>query len=182
MTRLRVTTSLLAAMALLMLLTVAASSALADDDRGRGGRGARARLDGYQEAPQTLSTAGHGDFRARINDNSIEFTLRYDGLEGTTTAAHIHLGRPALTGGIIVHFCGTGGRAPCPQSASGPTTVSFTITPADVVGPAGQGIAPGEFAELVRAIRAGATYVNVHSSLYPGGEIRGLVEVDGDRD
>ena len=44
--------------------------------------------------------------------------------------------------------------------------------PADVIGPAGQGIKPGEYAELLRAIRAGATYANVHSSLYPSGEIR----------
>jgi hypothetical protein len=130
----------------------------------------------------TLSTPGRGDFRAKINESSIEFTLRYENIETTTTAAHIHFGRPGLGGGISVHFCGTGGRAPCPQTTTGPATVSFTITPADVVGPAGQGIGPGEFAELVRAIRAGATYVNVHSSLYPSGETRGLVVVDGDHD
>jgi CHRD domain len=44
-----------------------------------------------------------------------------------------------------------------------------------VIGPAGQGIAPGEFAELVAAIRAHATYVNVHTNVRTGGEIRGLV-------
>jgi hypothetical protein len=179
MSRLRVTMSLLAAVALLMLMTLAASSALARDDRGRGS--ARAHLDGYQEVP-TLSTSGRGDFRARINEASIDFMLTYEGLEGTPTMAHIHLGRPAVNGGIIVHFCGSGGRPPCPPTATGRTTVSFTITPADVIGPAGQGIEPGEFAELVRALRAGATYVNVHSSRYGGGEIRGLVEVSGDRD
>jgi hypothetical protein len=41
------------------------------------------------------------------------------------------------------------------------------------VGPAGQGIAAGEFDELVRAIKAGVTYANVHSEMFPGGEIRG---------
>jgi hypothetical protein len=46
------------------------------------------------------------------------------------------------------------------------------------VGPAAQGIAAGEFAELVRAIKAGATYVNVHSSLFPTGEIRGQIKFD----
>ena len=50
-----------------------------------------------------------------------------------------------------------------------------TILPSDVVGPAGQGIAAGEFAELVRAIRNGATYANVHSEMFPGGEIRGNI-------
>ena len=55
-----------------------------------------------------------------------------------------------------------------------------TITPADVIGPAGQGIAPGEFAEVVRAIRNGAVYANVHSTLRPGGEIRGQLRGDDD--
>ena len=31
---------------------------------------------------------------------------------------------------------------------------------------------PGEYAELLRAIRAGVTYANVHSKTYTGGEIR----------
>ncbi|HZB30841.1 MAG TPA: CHRD domain-containing protein [Streptosporangiaceae bacterium] len=51
-------------------------------------------------------------------------------------------------------------------------TVSGTIAPGDVLGPSAQGIAAGEFAELVKAIRAGFAYVNVHSTLYPVGELR----------
>ena len=50
------------------------------------------------------------------------------------------------------------------------------IRPADVIGPAGQGITAGQFDELLQAIRAGATYVNVHSTLYPGGEIRSQID------
>ena len=41
-----------------------------------------------------------------------------------------------------------------------------------MIGPTGQGITAGQFDELLRAIRNNTTYVNVHSSLYPGGEIR----------
>ena len=52
---------------------------------------------------------------------------------------------------------------------------------ADVVGPADQGIDPGEFGELVRAIRAGATYANVHTDKYPGGEIRAQLKRRGGR-
>ena len=44
--------------------------------------------------------------------------------------------------------------------------------------PAKLGIAAGEFAELVRAMRNGATYVNVHSVTYPAGEIRGNIRRD----
>ena len=53
--------------------------------------------------------------------------------------------------------------------------VTGTVTSADVIGPASQGIAPGEFGELVRAMRAGITYVNVHSTMFPAGEIRGQI-------
>jgi hypothetical protein len=56
-------------------------------------------------------------------------------------------------------------------------TVTGMWTPASVVGPAGQGIAPGEWQELIRALRADAVYANVHSQTYPAGEIRDQVDV-----
>ena len=62
----------------------------------------------------------------------------------------------------------------CPGPHDG--VVEGTITPADVIGPTGQGIGPGEYGELLRAISAGATYANVHSSKYTGGEIRAQIE------
>ena len=52
---------------------------------------------------------------------------------------------------------------------------TFTVTGADVIGPAGRGIAPGEFDELIRAMRNGATYVNAHTETYRPGEIRGNI-------
>jgi len=55
------------------------------------------------------------------------------------------------------------------------TSVTGVITPAQVVGPANQGIAAREFDELVQAIRAGATYANVHTTANTGGEIRGQI-------
>jgi len=53
-----------------------------------------------------------------------------------------------------------------------PATVTGTIKAENVVVPAAQGIAPGELGELQRAMRAGVTYANVHSSKFPSGEIR----------
>ena len=72
---------------------------------------------------------------------------------------------------------GPAGTQACPPA---PATVSGTIRPADVIGPAGQGITAGEFDELVDAIRAGMTYANVHTTERPGGEIRAQLELDDD--
>jgi hypothetical protein len=49
-------------------------------------------------------------------------------------------------------------------------------------GAAAQGIAAGDFDELVRALRAGVTYANVHSQARPGGEIRGQLDRRGHQD
>lgn len=90
--------------------------------------------------------------------------------------AHIHFGQHGVNGGVSVFLCQTAtnadptGLAPtCPASGS----VSGLLHTANVIGPAAQGLSAGEFAELVAAIRAGVAYVNVHSSTFPGGEVRG---------
>ena len=52
----------------------------------------------------------------------------------------------------------------------------------DIIGPAGQGITAGEWGELVAAIRSGVTYANVHTTAHPGGEIRGQINDEHDKD
>ena len=141
-----------------------------------------ASLSGYDETPSTLSTTGTGSFTAKITkDNSIEYELTYSGLEGKITQAHIHFGRPGTTGGIAAWLCQTATNLSpvattpfCAGQHAG--TVTGTIRASDVIGPAGQGIAAGEFEELLDAIREGATYANVHSTLRQSGEIRGVIK------
>lgn len=143
--------------------------------RGGGENGTSTRLDGYQETPLSISTHGKGSFEASIGSSVIEYRLTYGGLEGGTVLfSHIHLGQRATTGGVSAFLCGGGGKPACPTPAAGTTaTVQGRIVPADVIGPVGQGIAAGEFDELVAAIKARAAYVNVHTTTYPSGEIRG---------
>ena len=139
-------------------------------------------LTGYEEVP-AVSTVAEGEFHARISNDSsrIDYELKYSDLEGSVTQAHIHFGQKGVNGGISVWLCGNpgpgitppAGTQACPPS---PATITGTLTAADVVGPAGQGIAAGEFAELISAIRAGKTYANVHSTKFPGGEIRSQIE------
>jgi hypothetical protein len=80
-----------------------------------------------------------------------------------------------LNGGVIAFLCGGAGKPLCPESGS----VSGTIIAADIIGPAEQGIAIGEFSEALRAFRTGSVYVNVHTQLFPNGEIRGQVRLKG---
>ncbi len=132
-----------------------------------------ATLNGYMEVP-SISTTARGSFRLEVKPSSLTYRLSFRDLSAAPLFAHIHFARPDVNGAVAAFLCGGGGKPACPASG----TISGTIVPADVVGPAGQGIAPGEFAELVRAIRNGATYANVHSSNFPGGEIRGNIHRD----
>ena len=141
-------------------------------------------LSGYEETPLALSTTGTGEFTARLSndESSIDYELSYSGLEGAVQQAHIHFGSVSQSGGISVFLCtnlgNSPGTQPCPAP---PATITGTITAANVIGPGGQGIAATQFDELVRAMRARSTYVNVHSSLYPGGEIRSQIDLNDER-
>jgi CHRD domain len=138
---------------------------------------------GFDEVP-TLSSPARADFRARLNkeETEIAFSLKYAGFTTPVAQAHIHFGRTAINGGIMVFLCSNLGNGPAGTPACPATegTVTGTLTAAGMVGgAAGQGIAAGEFAEMVDAIRAGATYVNIHTQQFPGGEIRDQVKALG---
>lgn len=138
------------------------------------------KLTGYQEDPSALSTTGTGTLRVQIDDNKQElsYELTFGNLEAPALQSHIHFGNRSQSGGISVFLCTNLGNGPAgtPACPSGGGTVTGTLHPADVIGPAGQGIGAGEFAELVAAIRNGTAYGNVHSQKYPGGEIRGQLD------
>jgi hypothetical protein len=150
-------------------------------------------LTGYEETPAAISTTGNGEFHARIsNDESrIDWELSYSDLQGAVQQSHIHFGRPGTTGGITVFLCtnlgnGPAGTQPCPAP---PATISGTIVAADVspnipatAAARAQGLNTGEIDELIQAIRSGSTYVNVHSTTWPGGEIRSQIDGNSGHD
>ena len=154
----------------------------------------RARLIGFQEVP-SVSTVARGEFQGQISpdDQFIDYELTFSGLQGDVRQSHIHVGQKSVNGGIVIWLCqtsfnpGPAGTQTCPQSG----TIRGTIRASDVVAITGanaaQQIAAGELAEVLAAIRAGVAYTNVHTTLSPGGEIRGQVrasrkERGGDRD
>jgi hypothetical protein len=140
-----------------------------------------ATMSGYQEVP-AISSTGTADFTADVSKDgeSISWQLTYSGLEGDVQQSHIHFGQRSVNGGISVFLCtnlgnGPAGTQACPQSG----TISGTITAADVspnipatLAARNQGIDTGEYDELVRAIGAGKAYANLHTTKWPGGEIR----------
>jgi hypothetical protein len=161
----------------LLVVGLVVTVAVARNGNGNGGKHLSAKLEGFSETP-AVSTAAHGRFKAKIRGSSIEYTLTYRDLEAPVRFAHIHLGQEDVAGGVAAFLCGGGGKPACPQSG----TVTGTINASDVVGPADQGIAAGEIGELIRAIKHGVTYANVHSDKFPAGEIRGQIEHEDDDD
>jgi CHRD domain len=150
------------------------------------GESFQAALTGYEESP-SVSTFANGTFGAFIQDSGtgFQYSLAYFGLQGTVTQGHIHVALPGVNGSIIIWLCQTGtnpdptGLSPqCPQEGS----VTGTITSANVIAgsTASQQLNAGDFAGALAAMRAGAAYVNVHTSpLSTGGEIRGQIRIVG---
>lgn len=146
-------------------------------DAGHGKRVFVTGLNGYEEVP-SISTSGHGRLWIRVSrdEQVIEYKLSYAGLSTPVTQAHVHFGQPHTNGGVIVTLCQSAA-APDPTTLApmcvDEGTVRGTITAEQIVGPAAQGIAPGQVREFIRAMRARAAYVNVHTERVPSGEIRG---------
>jgi hypothetical protein len=142
-----------------------------------------ARLVGVNEVP-SVSSPATATFRAVIDEeaSTITYTLKYEGFLNKVTQSHFHFGQHHTSGGVSVFICTNLGNSPgspgCPAASA---EISGVATAANVIGPAGQGIGPGEFAELLAAIRAGSVYVNIHSDIFPLGEIRGQL-IGGRRD
>lgn len=160
-----------------LALLAATGGALADD-----GRSVSIRLKSFQEVP-AVSSAASGRFKAQLDEqaSAIRYELSYSGLEGEVRQAHIHIGQRGVNGGIMVFLCQTTANpdptmlAPtCPQSG----TVSGVLQAANVIAVAPQGVDAMGFAEMLKAIAAGVAYVNVHSTRFPGGELRGQLRED----
>jgi hypothetical protein len=110
---------------------------------------------------------GSGSASATISDDESEiaYEVSYENLTGPPVASHIHFGAEGVAGGIILPL------------AHGDSPFSGTLTEADFT-PVDGG--PQTYAEALEAIRAGDTYINIHTEQNAPGEIRGqLTMVSG---
>jgi len=170
-------TFMLIAVALMAVATPTTFTARADHDDTT----FRARLTGFGEVPPKLVN-GNGRFTGTLSEDgtSISWKLTWTGLSGPAGAAHIHFGQTQVNGGVFVFFCGGGGRPACPDSGPDHSgEVTGTWTAADILPVAAQNLTAGDFAGVLRILRAHEGYANIHTTLFPGGEIRGQVSVRG---
>ncbi|HEB54114.1 MAG TPA: CHRD domain-containing protein, partial [bacterium] len=105
-----------------------------------------AALEGSQAVPPNGSPAVGGARAVRNPDGTLTVTGAFSPLVGTVTAAHVHSAAPGISGPIVIGLAVTGNR------------FGVTFAPG-----------PAQYADL----QAGNWYVNVHSTAFPGGELRG---------
>lgn len=108
-----------------------------------------ATLEGSQEVPPNPSPAtGSATISIDTDANTLTYTIMYSGLVGAETAAHIH--------GFAAAGANAGVQHPLP--AGSPKNGVWNYAEGDEA-----------------SILAGLTYINIHTSDYPGGEIRGQI-------
>ena len=94
-----------------------------------------------------------GKYVEHQSSATLTWKLSYTGLTGSAMQAHIHLGKPGVSGNVIVPLCG-----PCKNGMTGRATIKESV---------------------IKALEAGKAYVNVHTKKNPAGEIRGQIKVAG---
>jgi CHRD domain len=131
----------------------------------------RAQMSGGEEAPTPLNTGAVGTAEVAVDVSNREITvvLNLFNLPTGTTAGHIHAGARGTAGPVIVDFTFPAGR-------TGDLPITFRLGEAAFRARPEIGIAT--FDDAMQTITGGNGYVNVHTTQYPAGEIRGqLVRV-----
>lgn len=107
-----------------------------------------------KEVPKPTGKLGAatGTFAGTLKGAKLSYTLTFSGLSGPAIASHLHLGKPGVSGPVVVPLCPPG----CTSPIKGTKTVSTSF---------------------LAAMKGGRAYVNVHTKKNPNGEIRGQVKV-----
>lgn len=128
-----------------------------------------ATLTGGGQATQIangVNTGAFGDATVVVDmgAQTVTYTVRVFNLPSGVLASHIHVGAAQTAGPVIVNF------AP-PVPASNDFGFTGVVNFSAIVLRPDQGIRSSD--DAVQAILGGNSYVNVHSAVNPGGEIRG---------
>jgi hypothetical protein len=129
------------------------------------------RLNGGNEAPNKVLTGSVGTVECTVNVGlrTVSCTGDVFNLPVGVTAAHIHVGAEGVSGPVVCN-------ATVPTGASNDFGFTISCDASTIVLRPDQGIRSIE--DFVQAILGEGTYVNVHSGLFPGGEIRGQLKLN----
>ena len=132
----------------------------------------RTHLSASEETGEVVSDAtGQANFQINDDGTEISYRLITANIENVTQA-HIHLGPAGSNGAVVVWLYPAAPPAQLIEGRSDGVLATGVITAADLVGP----LAGQPLSALLDAIAAGNAYVNVHTTAYGGGEIRGQLD------
>ena len=145
-------------------------------------------LTGDEEVPANVSPAqGQAIFRLSADGTRLHYRLIAADIDNAFMA-HIHLAPAGSNGGVVVWLYPgtTPGPGPLGAGRSDGVLAEGEITAANLVG----ALAGRPLSDLVAALEAGNAYVNIHTNDgvaptntgpgdFPGGEIRGQIELHG---
>ena len=139
-----------------------------------------ATLTGSQEVPPTGS-AGTGTALVTLNTatNLLTVNVSFAGLGSPTVASHIHCCAPLGTNAMVATAVPTFPGFPLGVT-TGTYLMTFDLTNVSTYNPAfitaHGGTVAGAQAAFIAGLIAGQTYLNIHTSQFPGGEIRGQLQ------
>jgi hypothetical protein len=128
-----------------------------------------ATLSGGEETPILLSGAvGTAEVSVDRVARELTVALRLFNFATGTAAGHIHIGPRGVAGPVVINF-------PIPAAQTGDLNLSFRLGQSAFVPRPEIGILTLE--DAIQSIVGGNSYVNIHTSQYPAGEIRGQLTV-----
>jgi hypothetical protein len=153
-------------MALVLVIALAMTSTAASNNFA-------SPMSGDQEVPEADTHAtGVATYKLSADGTELHYRLNVANIENVTQA-HIHLAPRGVNGPVVAWLYPSGPPAQLIPGRTDGTLATGVITAGSLVGPlAGQSLDA-----LIEAIRAGNAYTNVHTSQFPGGEIRGQIDV-----
>jgi len=130
----------------------------------------KATLKGDNEVP-AVTTEAEGKVKLKVKESSIKYTLNITGLSDATMA-HIHQGKSGENGEPVVDLL-----AGNIQKTSNGIFINGSIVDSNLIGP----MKGKTVSDLAYSISAGNNYVNIHTQAHPDGEIRGQLEISGQK-
>ncbi len=153
---------------LLTVVLIAMVPAVGMAAKKAGGHAYKTHLSGGAVVPPVKTTAkGMAIFEPEMGGKELKYKLTVKDIENVT-AAHIHIAKKGKNGPPVAGlFAG-----PKKEGKFSGALGEGTITDKDLVGPMGGKTVK----DLIKALRSGELYVNVHTDKYPDGELRGQIK------